>query len=246
MLRQCIGALLVLAAAQVQAQVAASDSKCLNSAVLSFVEVGSPQQKIVLSFKLLPNGKPQSPSVAQSSGEVDVDQLALLLLERCSFPQAGAAPGQAIKAAMAVDDSVYAPDKVLELYGKVRALMLNERDYHVYLIETASEEAAQNALSQLASSEFEVVARKESQAKSARYGGNLGWTSSGSFAEPLSTILAQGKWPALHPQPVKVKEHWYVISVSETRPAQVPKLEDVSDRLRRTLLLKRAPPAAQP
>ncbi len=246
MLRKCIGALLVITAAQVQAQVTASDSKCLNSAVLSFVDVGSPQQKILLSFKPQPNGKPQSPSVEQSSGQADVDQLALLLVERCSFPQAGTAQGQAVKAAMAVDESVYAPDKVLELYGKVRTLMLNERDFHVYLIETASEETAQNALSQLASSEFEVVARKESQAKSARYGGNLGWTTADSFAEPLAKILVQGKWPALYPQPVKVKDHWYVISVSEVRPAQIPKLEDVSDKLRRTLLLKRAAAAAQP
>lgn len=245
MLRKCLGALLVLAAAQAQAQVA-SDSKCLNSAVLNFVDVGSPQQKILLSFKLQPNGKPQSPSVEQSSGQPDVDQLALILVERCSFPQTGTAQGQAVKAAMAVDESVFAQDKVIELYGKVRALMLNERDYHVYLIETASEEAAQNALSQLASSEFEAVARKESQARSARYGGNLGWTTADSFAEPLAKVLVQGKWPGLHPHPVKVKDHWYVISVSEVRPTQIPKLEDVSDKLRRSLLMKRAPVAAQP
>lgn len=246
MLRKCLGALLVLAATQVQAQVTASDSNCLNSAVLRFVEVGSPQQNLLLSFKLQPNGKPLSPGVEQSSGQADVDQLALILVERCSYPQAGNAQGQAVKAAMAVDESVFAPDKVLELYDKVRAMMLNQRDYHVYLIETASEEAAHNVLSQLATSEFEVVARKESQARSARYGGNLGWTTSESFAEPLAKVLIQGKWPALHPQPVKVKDRWYVISVSEVRPAQIPKLEDVSDKLRRSLLLKRPTVVAQP
>ena len=58
MLRKCVGALLVQAAVQAQAQVQASDSNCLNSAVLRFVEAGNPQQKILLSFKLQPNGKP--------------------------------------------------------------------------------------------------------------------------------------------------------------------------------------------
>lgn len=233
--------MLLATALPAQAQLAPTNPGCLDSAVLQLTTLDSPEPKLVLSLKVQKDGKPLSPKVEQGSGQWDVDKLALQRIEACNFGAREAVTDTRI--ALSYDAGVFSPEKVQAAYEKVRSNLANQREYHVFLIETASEEAAQAALAQLANSEFEQVARKVSQAKSARYGGNLGWQLASSMGAPMAAILRQGKWPALYPAPVQANGRWFVLSVAAERAAEIPSQEDASEWLRRALLSQRAPVA---
>ena len=82
-----------------------------------------------------------------------------------------------------------------------------------------------------AGGDFAALAKEFSKDGSAKAGGDLGWFSAQSMVQPFSEAVAKlekGKFTLV---PVQTQFGWHVIKLEDTRPASLPPLEQVKDRV---------------
>ena len=90
-----------------------------------------------------------------------------------------------------------------------------------------------------AKGDFAALAKEYSKDSSAQNGGDLGWFSPQSMVKEFADAvvkLEKGKYTTA---PVQTQFGWHVIRLDDTRPAQLPPLEQVKDRVQQLVQRKR-------
>jgi len=82
-----------------------------------------------------------------------------------------------------------------------------------------------------AGGDFAALAKEFSKDGSAKSGGDLGWFSAQSMVQPFSEAVAKLEKGKFTLAPVETQFGWHVIKLEDTRPASLPPLEQVKDRV---------------
>ena len=80
-------------------------------------------------------------------------------------------------------------------------------------------------------SRFEALAREFSNCPSGQHGGNLGQLGRGDTVPEFESVLFNGAYLGLHPQLVKTRFGFHILSVDRREPGQLLPLAVVSDRI---------------
>ena len=106
----------------------------------------------------------------------------------------------------------------------------NEVDAHHILVE--KEDEAKAIIAKLkAGGKFEEWAKASKDTGSAANGGALGWADPSSYVPEFATALAALQKGKITETPVKSQFGYHVIRLNDTRPVQVPSMEDLKAQL---------------
>jgi len=113
-------------------------------------------------------------------------------------------------------------------------------EYHARHILVDDKALAEAIIQKLqAGGDFAELAKQYSKDSSGKNGGDLGWFSPQSMVQPFSeavTKLEKGKFSLV---PVQTQFGWHVIQLEDSRPAQLPALEQVKDRVKQLVQRKK-------
>lgn len=121
---------------------------------------------------------------------------------------------------------------------------LGSQEYHLRLIHTSSEAAAQTALKQIKSGQdFAVVAQKTSIGPNAQQGGLIGWISFKTPAQegktnglPLSVAQAVEKMRTGEASSIiNANGVWWIVKLEETRSTKVLSFDELKQEIRQAL-----------
>lgn len=120
-------------------------------------------------------------------------------------------------------------------YDQLKAEM-GEKEYHARHVLLGSEEEAKAVIAKLQAGErFEELAKQSKDPGSKDRGGDLGWANPGMFVKPFSEALVKLEKGKYTTAPVKSDFGWHVIQLDETRPVQLPSLDDLKPQLQQRL-----------
>lgn len=91
---------------------------------------------------------------------------------------------------------------------------------------------------------FDDLAKKESDGPTAAQGGPLGTFKKGELAKEFEDATMQLK-PGDFTQPMRTKQGFLILKVDDHRPAGVPPLKEVEDKIREAIYAKKLEPAAR-
>lgn len=119
-------------------------------------------------------------------------------------------------------------------YDKVKAAN-SGTEYHTRHILVETEAQAKDIIAKIkAGGKFEDLA-KQSKDSSANNGGDLGWVTPGKLVKPFADAMVALKPGQMTDTPVKSEFGYHVIKVDESRPVQIPPLEQVKGRIEEML-----------
>jgi peptidyl-prolyl cis-trans isomerase C len=122
------------------------------------------------------------------------------------------------------------PDLQAEYQRQVA--LVPRKQYHAHHIMVSSKEQAESLIKQLrGGANFEALAMKHSLDPSAGNGGDLGWLSLTSMAEPFATALKALKSGESTALPVQTAYGWHVIRLDGIRTLPSPSYESMHDKL---------------
>jgi len=90
-----------------------------------------------------------------------------------------------------------------------------------------------------AKGDFAALAKEYSKDSSAQNGGDLGWFSPQSMVKEFADAVATLEKGQYTKAPVQTQFGWHVIKLDDTRPAQLPPLDQVRDRVEQLVQRKR-------
>lgn len=124
-------------------------------------------------------------------------------------------------------------------YDKVKAANMGT-EYHARHILVDNEAQAKDIIAKLkAGAKFEDLA-KVSKDGSASNGGDLGWMTPNKLVKPFADAMVALKPGQLTDTPVKTEFGYHVIKLEESRPVQIPPLEQVKGRIEEMLQQQKA------
>lgn len=116
-------------------------------------------------------------------------------------------------------------------YDKARA-GAPDKEYKARHILVEKEEDAKAIITKLkGGAKFDELAKQSKDPGSAAQGGDLGWTDPSRFVPEFSKALTALKNGAITETPVKTQFGFHVIKLEETRPVQIPPLEQVKQQV---------------
>jgi peptidyl-prolyl cis-trans isomerase C len=126
-------------------------------------------------------------------------------------------------------------DQELQAEYQRQIALLPSKQYHAHHILVSSRPKAEDLIRQLKSgAHFEALAMSDSLDPSGHNGGDLGWFSLTSMAEPFAKALKTMKSGELLAQPVQTSYGWHVIRLDETRELAPPSFDSLRDKLAAT------------
>ncbi len=127
-------------------------------------------------------------------------------------------------------------------YDKARAAATSAKEYHARHILVKTEAEAKKVLAELGKkAKFDVLAKKYSKDPgSAKNGGDLNWADPGAYVKEFSTAMTSLKKGEITKTPVKTQFGYHIIQLVDTRPTQIPPLNEVRSDIQKQLQQKRA------
>jgi len=120
-------------------------------------------------------------------------------------------------------------------YDKLKA-MAGDKEYHVRHIMLGTDAEARAVIAKLKTgAKFEELAKSSKDQGTAAKGGDLDWTTPGTFPKIFSDAFVALKNGQVTETPVQTPNGFHVIKLDDTRPAQLPKLEEVKPQLTESL-----------
>ncbi|MCP5264609.1 MAG: peptidylprolyl isomerase [Burkholderiaceae bacterium] len=115
-----------------------------------------------------------------------------------------------------------------------------EKEYRARHILVEKEDEALAIIAELKKGKaFEELAKKSKDTGSAQNGGDLDWSSPGTFVKEFSDAMVALKKGELTEKPVKSQYGWHVIRLDDIRDAKPPAFDQVSQQIRQELERRR-------
>lgn len=127
-------------------------------------------------------------------------------------------------------------DAVKKEYDKLKQQM-GDKEYKTRHILVENEADAKKIIADVkGGASFEKLAQEKSKDPgSGANGGDLGWSVPANYVKPFADALVKLKKGEMTQQPVQSQFGWHVIKLEDTRPLQVPALDEVKDNIRQQL-----------
>ena len=131
--------------------------------------------------------------------------------------------------------------EVRKEYEAVTAASMGDQEYNPRHILVSTEEEAKDVIRSLKKgAKFEQLAKdKSTDDGSKNKGGELGWSSSRSYAQPFAEALVKLKKGEITQQPVKTSFGWHVIRLDGIRPLKIPPYEEVKGKVLQRVLQRK-------
>ncbi|MEE8289060.1 MAG: peptidylprolyl isomerase [Nitrosomonadaceae bacterium] len=131
--------------------------------------------------------------------------------------------------------------EVRKEYEAVTAASMGDQEYNPRHILVSTEEEAKDVIRSLKKgAKFEQLAKdKSTDDGSKNKGGELGWSSARSYAQPFAEALVKLKKGEITQQPVKTSFGWHVIRLDGIRPLKIPPYEEVKGKVLQRVLQRR-------
>jgi TonB family protein len=196
---------------------------------------------LTIRTQVWPDGRPYTAKVEHSSGEPEVDTLAVNYLENCRFDPAlrnGQAAHGAVLLTVQLDRTVFDEAKVHSFYDSIIAGIGRQNEYKVAHILYASEDAARIAIATLRDgAHFGPLAKLESLDKaSGKVDGELGWVLADQMVPTFSSSLKAQKIAGMIDRPVHTALGWHVVLVEDIRTITPPTYDALRNHLRSRLI----------
>jgi len=126
-------------------------------------------------------------------------------------------------------------------YEAVSAATLGDQEYNPRHILVSTEEEAKDIITRIKKgSKFEQMAKdKSTDDGSKNKGGELGWTSARSYAQPFAEALVKLKKGQMTQQPVKTSFGWHIIRLDGMRPLKIPPFKEVKQKVQQRVLQRK-------
>ncbi|TDI78272.1 MAG: peptidylprolyl isomerase [Betaproteobacteria bacterium] len=123
-------------------------------------------------------------------------------------------------------------------YEAVSASTLGDQEYNPRHILVSTEEDAKDIIARIKKgSKFGQIAKDKSiDDGSKNKGGELGWTSARSYAQPFAEALVKLKKGQITQQPVKTSFGWHIIRLDGIRPLKIPPFKEVKLKVQQRVL----------
>ncbi|MES2323111.1 MAG: energy transducer TonB [Pseudomonadota bacterium] len=202
------------------------DDSCRKSAVFRPGPAARGADTLRVRLLVWTDGQVFSPKLASSSGDVQVDELALAWVQSCRYAPAlrngAAARGSAILEVTLLRKA-YDEDALRAVYERVLPLLRSHaagrtehKLAHILLAEEANARATHAAIVKGAS--FAERARQFSLDRSAREG-DLGWADAHDFGPEFAAAVLAAKGEGLLPDVVRTEYGWHLIRIDGSRRA---------------------------
>jgi len=131
--------------------------------------------------------------------------------------------------------------EVRKEYEAVTAASMGDQEYNPRHILVSTEEEAKDVIRSLKKgAKFEQLAKdKSTDDGSKNKGGELGWSSARSYAQPFAEALVKLKKGEISQQPVKTSFGWHVIRLDGIRPLKIPPYEEVKGKVLQRVLQRK-------
>ena len=131
--------------------------------------------------------------------------------------------------------------EVRKEYEAVTAASMGDQEYNPRHILVGTEEEAKDVIRSLKKgAKFEQLAKdKSTDDGSKNKGGELGWSSARSYAQPFAETLVKLKKGEITQQPVKTSFGWHVIRLDGIRPLKIPPYEEVKGKVLQRVLQRK-------
>ena len=131
--------------------------------------------------------------------------------------------------------------EVRKEYEVVTAASMGDQEYNPRHILVSTEEEAKDVIRSLKKgAKFEQLAKdKSTDDGSKNKGGELGWSSARSYAQPFAEALVKLKKGEITQQPVKTSFGWHVIRLDGIRPLKIPPYEEVKGKVLQRVLQRK-------
>jgi hypothetical protein len=202
-----------------------------------------------IRIALAADGQPSAPAIERSSGEPELDQLAIHFVTHCRFPPAAAeapAAPATLLLHLLLHRERFDEAAIRARYDALAANMAKTLEYQAAHILLASEAAARQAIVELQhGADFATIAQAQSLDQgSAPKGGELGWVRASLMTPNFAAALrAMGSGDRSN-DPVRTEFGWHVLQVHATRPLPVPDYASVRERVRASLIRQQRPAPA--
>ncbi len=131
--------------------------------------------------------------------------------------------------------------EVRKEYEAVTAASMGDQEYNPRHILVSTEEEAKDIIASIKKgAKFEQLAKdKSTDDGSKNKGGELGWSSARSYAQPFAEALVKLKKGEITQQPVKTSFGWHVIRLDGIRPLKIPPYEEVKGKVLQRVLQRK-------
>ncbi len=131
--------------------------------------------------------------------------------------------------------------EVRKEYEAVTAASMGDQEYNPRHILVSTEEEAKDVIRSLKKgAKFEQLAKdKSTDDGSKNKGGELGWSSARSYAQPFAEALVKLKKGEITQQPIKTSFGWHVIRLDGIRPLKIPPYEEVKAKVLQRVLQRK-------
>ncbi|TFH12536.1 MAG: peptidylprolyl isomerase [Nitrosomonadales bacterium] len=126
-------------------------------------------------------------------------------------------------------------------YEAVSAASMGDQEYNPRHILVSTEAEAKDIIASIKKgSKFEEIAGdKSTDDGSKNKGGELGWSSARSYAEPFAEAMVKLKVGEMTQTPVKTSFGWHVIRLDGMRPLKIPPFAEVKDKVQQSVLQRK-------
>ena len=126
-------------------------------------------------------------------------------------------------------------------YQAVSAASMGDQEYNPRHILVSTEAEAKDIIAKIKKgSKFEQLARdKSTDDGSKNKGGELGWSSARSYAQPFAEALVELKNGEITQNPVKTSFGWHVIRLDGMRPLKIPPFDEVKQKVQQRVLQRK-------
>ena len=126
-------------------------------------------------------------------------------------------------------------------YEAVSAASMGDQEYNPRHILVSTEEEAKDIIARIKKgAKFEQMAKEKSTDDGSKNkGGELGWSSARSYAQPFAEALVKLKKGEMTKQPVKTSFGWHVIRNDGKRPLKIPPFEEVKGKVLQRVLQRK-------
>ncbi len=126
-------------------------------------------------------------------------------------------------------------------YEAVSAASMGDKEYNPRHILVSTENEAKDIIARInKGAKFEQMAKdKSTDDGSKNKGGELGWSSARSYAQPFAEALVKLKKGEMTKQPVKTSFGWHIIRNDGIRPLKIPPFEEVKQKVLQRVLQRK-------
>ena len=123
-------------------------------------------------------------------------------------------------------------------YQAVSAASMGDQEYNPSHILISTEAEAKDIIAKIKKGgKFEEIAKnKSTDDGSKNKGGELGWSSARSYAQPFAEALVKLKKGEITQNPVKSSYGWHVIRLDGMRPLKIPPFKEVKQKVQQRIL----------